>query len=731
MPRHPYLGSLALTLVSFALSAQGVAPKDSASKDLEDQLMALLNTPITTASKRAERAIEAPSVVSVINRDQINAYGWSSLNEVLYSLPGFGPAQDYDRRTVSSRGLFEGWNNNHILMLVDGIPMNDNIYGSAYTWEITPLFMAKTVEVVRGPGSALYGSNATNSVVQVKSISAKDIGKVELQLRTGSQGERVFDVLAGGSGETVSAVVGFNSTRSNGNRHLDYDGSLRTDLQGNLAKFWVDETRDSQYAWAKLEGESYLKGWSLQVHEQDWAYKTGHGWLWQTPDKGEQLQEKRHILALSYTGPLNSVWSQEYLLRYQRHDIAWNIRFYPDNGFGGFYPNGVYETLETKAEDVFGRAQFAYDMAEGASLLLGIEGTRFTYTGDHAHQSNIEMVGFSPNPGDQTQALGPWLEYLKDQPILNTGFYAQFSSGKLLGSTFKAVVGLRTDRTAFDYTKIGAPNRPTASKSYSQTSPRVALVFTPSPNLAFKAMVGKAFRSPAPSELAGANTLTLASNIDQLKPETLTTAELAVDWIINGNLNWRTNIYQTKFSDQIAYSAANFNLSTNVYTLTTQGLETELLYGVGGWRGYANYSFAKRVDEDVLDSTITPSKDKLTWEPAHRFKLGVIYSNEHISAALSGQYQGQVDRRLSDVGLQTVPLSGGTLDIDRYRPRNLEAWFTLDAKVGWFFTPNISLAVKGTNLLDTNKNKLIKIQAFPFDYQGEGRKLSLIFKAVF
>jgi len=195
------------TLVGGLALAQTPEKKPDLMKETENlvDLLALLNTPITTASKRAEKAIEAPSVVSVITRDQFQAYGWTSINEALYSLPGFGPSQDYDRRTVSSRGLFEGWNNNHILLLVDGIPFNDNIYGSAYTWETTPAFLIKTLEVVRGPGSALYGSNSTNSATQVKTISAKDLpGGGVAQVRFGGHGERIWDRAVGTPGRPVS-----------------------------------------------------------------------------------------------------------------------------------------------------------------------------------------------------------------------------------------------------------------------------------------------------------------------------------------------------------------------------------------------------------------------------------------------------------------------------------------------------------------------------------------------
>jgi len=534
-------------------------------------------------------------------------------------------------------------------------------------------------------------------------------------------------------------VAAFNAFETDGNNYNSYDGSLRTVgnvVGGPLAMFPIQDDRNSQYGWLKLTGHGDLQGWSFQFHHQAWDYKTGHGWLWQIPDLGERLAEKRQIAALGYSSKISEKWNQDYLLRYQKHDINWNVRFYPNNGFDGYYIPGVFEELDTSANDLFLRTQWSVELPQGSNLLFGLEGTRFSYEGDKTHTSNIEMATFSPNADNAPLPLGPWLAVIKDKPILTTGLYAQFSSGTLLGSMFKGVLGIRSDRSTFDYHKLDATHTidtgQTGSKTFSKVSPRLALVFTPMANLAIKAMWGRAFRAPAPSELAGANTLTLGSNIEKLEPETLDTMELAVDWIIGSNLNWRTNIYRTKFSNQIAYSAANANLSANIYTLTTQGLETELLFGYAGWRGFVNYSYAKRVDEEILDNTIAPSPDKLTWDPGSRFKFGVIYTAGPVVSALTGYYQSTTNRRTTDVGLQAIPLmAGATLDVDAYRARSLDAWFTLDAKVSWSFTSDSSVAVYATNLLDTDKNKLIKIQPFPFDYQGEERKLGLVLRTRF
>jgi len=283
------------------------------------------------------------------------------------------------------------------------------------------------------------------------------------------------------------------------------------------------------------------------------------------------------------------------------------------------------------------------------------------------------------------------------------------------------VPGARFDKLSFDYVKIYDAGKPTASKSYTHASPRFAFIVMPTKDLAIKVMYGNAFRAPAPSELAGANTYTLGSNIENLKPETLSTVELAVDWVATPNLNWRTNIYRTKFKDQIAYSGLT-NLSTNLYTLTTQGLETELLYGFAGWKGYLNYAYAKRVDEEIIPGNfIDPSPD-LTWEPSHRVKAGIIFTRGDVSGALSALYQGRVERRSSDLVNATYNL---------YRPKTLDSWVSLDAKLNYSISFASSISVYANNLLDSSKIQLVRVQSAPFDYRGEGRRFGVILKTSF
>ena len=137
----------------------------------EMSLEELVNVDVTAPAKLAQPVREAPGVGAAIPRSQIESYGWLSLNDVIFRQPGFAPSQDFERLTVSARGLFESWNNNHLLMLVDGVPFNNTSNGWAYTWDLFPLSLLENVEILRGPGSALYGTNATNGVIAIHTRS--------------------------------------------------------------------------------------------------------------------------------------------------------------------------------------------------------------------------------------------------------------------------------------------------------------------------------------------------------------------------------------------------------------------------------------------------------------------------------------------------------------------------------------------------------------------------------
>ncbi|HVT04758.1 MAG TPA: TonB-dependent receptor [Thermoanaerobaculia bacterium] len=701
-------------------SAGGVSRK-TAIKDmtLED----LLKTVVTSASKLSQLTTDAPAAVALIPDYQIEGFGWNTVNSVLYHQPGFAPSQDYDRRTVASRGVFEGWNNNHLLLLVDGVPFNDDLYGTAYTWDTTPLFFTKSLEILRGPGSALYGSNAMNGAVSLKTVSASDLNDLTVaRVRFGDFGTRQYDAITGITRESVSVVAGYSGFRTNGNEYRSLDGSRRTDEAGGLAAFRTHDSRTTDYALVKLEGKQRLSGWSLQLHWQDWKFGTDQGWLFYIPDFKEAMHESRTIVALSYKHRDRSDRDHEYVIRYQGHQISWNQRYFPNaavDPYGHLYPAGLWEFLDTSASDFFSRAQISFPTRGGASLITGVETTRFFYDGDREHFSNVNINNgedFSPVAGNVMKHLRPWLEWIKGNPVWNVGAYAQFVSGSLLGNKATATLGLRYDRQFFDLNAIDRPGAGKESKSFSQFSPRLAVVFHANEALTIKALAGRAFRAPSPTELFGANTRSLASNPRQLQPETVTSFELAGDWRIYDDVLLRLNLFDNKFENQIAYSVANANLSTNIYSLKSLGAETEVLVGTASDSAFFNYSYVRRLDERILDPTIAVSRRTMTWYPGNVANIGYLRNRGRWESSLSAHYQGEVNRRASDnFDPQFLP----------YRPSSVKSWTSLDTNVTFHPSPKFGLTFQGTNLLDRTNN-LIKVNDFPFDYRTEGRRLSLL-----
>ncbi|HJV23613.1 MAG TPA: TonB-dependent receptor [Holophagaceae bacterium] len=677
-----------------------------------ESLKALMKVPVTSATKLEQSPAEAPAVVEVAPRDEIQGYGWETLNDVLYAQPGFAPSQDYDRRTVSARGVYEGWNNNHLLLLVDGLPFNEPIYGSALTMEPTPLWMLRSVEVLRGPGSALYGSNAVNGVVSLRTLSYGDLhGSGEARSRWGNDGIYGADGVVGTATPRFNLLVAISGSGTDGNEYPSRDLSGRTAPGGGPASFEVLDHREQRTTLIKLEGTGNLAGWSLQLHDQRWRFNTGHGWIFQIPEVREPMSEARQILVVRWAPEGGPLASQEVALKLQRHAIDWTQRYLPAGSPG--MPAGLWEVLRTHATDAFLRAQGSLALGRGSRLLGGVEASRFLYRGDDFHASNVDLnvggSGLPWSPANDLRPLRPWLEYGLDRPILNTALYLQWNSGGLLGEALEATLGMRRDRETVDYRSVDLPGAPEGRRTFGQWSPRAALVWKATPNLVFKAMTGRAYRAPAPSELLGANTYSLASNVRGLRAEVVRTTELALEWAEGSGSTWRLNLYKSALEDQIDYSPANNNASANLFSPKTAGLEGEWLFTRGGLKAFVNASTVKRLDERVGDASITPEPDTVTWVPAFTAHAGALWRTGGGTLSLQVHHLGPVRRRSSDQGLYASD-----------RPGSLPAFTTFDAQGALHLGGGFEASLWVRNLGNAQGHLAKKYDA-PFDYRAEGR----------
>lgn len=157
-----------LCLFSFAVFS---FKADSTSALRELSLAELFNMEVTTTSKQAEKLSDAPGVVSVITSDEMKRFGARTLKDVLLRVPSLAAVTMYmtDRSSVAVRGDQLNAAACHTLLLINGRPVREAEEGGIKSemYESFPVNVIDHLEVIRGPGSVLYGSNAFSAIINI------------------------------------------------------------------------------------------------------------------------------------------------------------------------------------------------------------------------------------------------------------------------------------------------------------------------------------------------------------------------------------------------------------------------------------------------------------------------------------------------------------------------------------------------------------------------------------
>ena len=155
---------------------------------------------VVTATRTAQTVDETLAAVTVIGREKIERSGLQSLPDLLDGLAGISVVRNGGYGSTSSL-LLRGTNAGHVLVLVDGFKVGSATLG-LYSWEHIPPALVERIEVVRGPRSSLYGSEAIGGVVQIFTRKPNKTGiTAHLEGGLGSQGiQQTSAALSGGDG---------------------------------------------------------------------------------------------------------------------------------------------------------------------------------------------------------------------------------------------------------------------------------------------------------------------------------------------------------------------------------------------------------------------------------------------------------------------------------------------------------------------------------------------------
>ncbi|MCD9015750.1 TonB-dependent receptor plug domain-containing protein [Parachryseolinea silvisoli] len=178
----------------------------------------LMNMNIVTASKVAEKASDAPGIISTISAREIEQFGGLSLAEILERVTGVVnvSTNSNPQNIVSFRGDLSGESNNHTLLLINGRPNRESIYGGIDYAVLLgiPVTAIERIEVIRGPGSVLYGSNAFSGVVNIILKKGGDQNKVSTYL--GSFGGASVDGSVNIDKGGVNVMIGYKNFEEKG-----------------------------------------------------------------------------------------------------------------------------------------------------------------------------------------------------------------------------------------------------------------------------------------------------------------------------------------------------------------------------------------------------------------------------------------------------------------------------------------------------------------------------------
>ncbi len=582
-------------------SAQEAPPPQDLSELSLDELMNLNVKVVYAASRYVQRVSDAPASVTVIGADEIRKYGYRTLADALRSVRGVYVTYDrnYSYLGIRGFGLPSDFNSRE-LFTIDGHRVNENVYDGALIGGEFPLDidLVERIEVVRGPGSSLYGSNAFFGVVNVMTRQGRSLDGVEISGSAGSFDSYTGRVSYGKKFENGVELLVSGTVADSGGQRLKYqeydDPATGNGVVENDAEFYFSTLVQASWQHLTLQA-AYV---SREKEVPTGSYGTAF------PSRRTATWDDRGYVDLKYErefegdwGLLARLYADIYSYRgdYEYEDVSSGtpVRYLNKDSATGTWWGGELKLTKALWED-------------RARLTVGGE-----------FRENVRQV---QKNYDETDPKTTYLESREYSYV--AAAYAQADVAVV--NEVRVNAGLRFD----SYDTFG-----------SSLAPRAALIVNPVEGTTLKALYGRAFRAPSAYELYYAdNGLFQKANPD-LDPETVDTYELILEQALDKGVTVAAGGFITDVHDlitQVQDPADGLAYFDNVDEVRTYGAEADLEWRLeSGIRGSAGYTYALAVNRDT-DSQLANS-------PRHLAKLNVSVPllAEKVFGGLELQYVGE------------------------------------------------------------------------------------------
>ena len=632
--------SLGVVLLCF------ISTKAQEDVDLQNiTLEELLSLKVTSASKRVEDAFDAPSVITTISAQEISDFGARNVYEVLERSASFYGLSSYffPSNVIGLRGDLPSHINPNILFLIDGRPFRESVKGGQQVALLTsfPLHVIHKIEIIRGPGSVLYGTNAFVGVVNIITKRIGDASPIVVDVSGGNLSSFKCDAAWVGSiKEEVDITAGLNYYHTKG---WEFSDSLHFQGQARYGENHFGQ--DALGAFLNVTYDNVSLNSFLGTNTLGKVHNTG--------EVADYLA-KRYFVDLSYKDTITPWYSFDANITYNRIDDV----FWEDASDGKAY--------EIRANDFIFELTNYFTVTDKCNVLLG---------------GSVSLLRGEQYFGDSNVIGGEVVPY-PIEPYKTAWYNAYLQSDYHPTDWLKLVAGVQANQvpsTGFDFT------------------PRFSAIARAYNGLGVKLMYGKAFRAPFPGET---DIYTPAvRGVSNLIPQKMRTIEAQAFYSKpNGNIS--LTYFNNMQKDMITWVAnedtINYKGSANQYAnmgrMDAWGLELEgkmvvdeRLFLTG------SYTYQYHKDSDGIEN-----KSLL---PNGMLKIGASYDfRELFSLSVFDQYYTS-PHNYSDVYDLNDRNRTGEGELSSFH------WLTAKLKVDMntvfgFGNPKIKLTTEVVNLLN-------------------------------
>lgn len=619
---------LALALVFWASGLYAQTSTSFSSGDFYHLSLAELGqVEISIATGNSTPLDRAPATATVISASEIQAMGARTLNEVLETVPGLHVSLSSLSRldsVYSIRGIHTGFNP-QVLLMLNGVPVQYNVQGGRPTLFRLPVTSIERVEVIRGPGSAVYGADAYAGVINVITKDAASIDSTRVGSGVGSFNTRDLWLQTAGEWSNIGVALSVAYQESDGDDQRRVNSDLQSGLDAALGS-------NATLAPGAIATRYQVMDTHLALTSERMQFNL---WNWYSRDAGVGAGGAR---ALDPVGRDDSdLWLGDFTYHFNSDASDW------DNSIRTSYFHYDQES------------QFVL-LPPGTELLIGSDGNldfqnpaglvKFTdgylgrpgglakdaqldlvsiYNGWDSHRLRLavgsryqsiaprEQKNFGPGVIDGTESVvdGALSDVTNTVNVFladssRTIRYLSLQDEWKLSNDLQFTAGLRHD----DYSDFG-----------STTNPRMALVWVATERLTTKLLYATAFRAPSFTEQFSKNNPTVLGNPD-LEPERIDTAELNLAYSFNTDVVANFTLFEYRAKDMIEFiqdQNATTKTADNARDQEGRGFELELNWKPSPQLHFST-SYSQQDAKDARTAAAIPDapgqqiKANLNWE---------------------------------------------------------------------------------------------------------------------